>query len=297
MPNSKNVAVLINSCDSYTDVLDYFFFFFKKFWNCPYKVYLNMENTKYHNRNFDFKTFSFGKTTWSNRLIKCLNAIKEEYVLMFLDDFFLLDFVNQEHFDKCLTLMEQDKNIGYIMFEPHFYNEFNLPPYNELLRIRNKYEDFLATTQIALWKKSYLLQVLRKRENPWDFEIYGSFRMRHYKQKCFVLNKDAPPIFPMILRGENSAGIISGQWQPGNVQLFEKYNLHCDFSKRGIVNLEQRYKPRKSVKQKYKELSVFKKIFLPFYDLKLFKSYYRPIIKKYINLIDLRGRLKNKLIK
>lgn len=290
------VAVLVNSCDTYTDVLDYFFFFYKKFWKCPYKTYLNMEDVLYKNDIIE-KTFTFGKTAWSKRLIKCLKEIKQELIIMFLDDFFLLDNVNQKKLDECVKKMQKDNTIGYFMFEPNFFNQFNLPKEDEYFRKRNKYEDFLCSAQIILWRKSYLLQVLRKKESPWEFEVYGTFRMSHYKEKLYVLNTDAPLVFPYILRGKGAIGVIGGKWQEGNVALFEKYNLKCDFSKRGFIDLEKRYAPKKNIKDKYKELNFFKKLFLPFYNYKLFKAYYKPIIKKYKSLIDIKGRIKNKFSK
>ncbi|MDY6367961.1 MAG: hypothetical protein SPL13_05565, partial [Clostridia bacterium] len=218
--DNSDVAVLVNSCDKYVDVLDYFFFFFKKFWQCPYAIYLNMEKVQYKNNLYNFQTFTFGKIPWSKRFIKCLKYMKENYVITFLDDFFLLDNVKQKILNDCIIKMKNNKDIGYFMFEPNFFNEYNTPPENHFFRSRNKYEDFLASAQIILWRKSYLLQVLRSKESPWEFEIYGTFRMRHYKEKLYCLNTDAEPVFPMILRGENATGLIGGRWWKGNVDLF-----------------------------------------------------------------------------
>ena len=286
-----SVAVLINSCDAYTDVLDYFFFFYKKFWNCPYKTYLNMEDVAYKNDILE-KTFVFGKTAWSKRLIKCLKEIEQEFVIMFLDDFFLVDYVDQKKLDECVSRMQNDRSIGYFMFEPHLSDKFGMPKEDDYFRKRDKRERYLCSAQIILWRKSYLLRVMRKRESPWEFETYGTFRMRHYKEKLYVLNTDAPPVFPYSFRGEGAVGIVAGQWSKGNVALFEKYNLECDFSKRGFFEPKNGYV---SVELLYKELSFLKKLVLPLYDFKLFKAYYSAKIKKYIAVIDIGGRIKNKL--
>ena len=64
------------------------------------------------------------------------------------------------------------------------------------------------------------------------------------------------------------------------------------FSKRGFFEPKNGYV---SVELLYKELSFLKKLVLPLYDFKLFKAYYSAKIKKYIAVIDIGGRIKNKL--
>lgn len=120
MKDSK-VAVLVNSCDSYSDIWQYFFFFVNKHWkNCPYEFYLNTETLTY-----DYTTpcgaslkilNSKTGTPWSKRLIMALDTIDEEYIIHILDDSFLLQDVNQDMINKCLSDMENDKSIGCFHF-------------------------------------------------------------------------------------------------------------------------------------------------------------------------------------
>ncbi|MBR4761445.1 MAG: hypothetical protein IK086_02260, partial [Clostridia bacterium] len=153
----RKVAVLINSCDDYVDILDYFFYFLNNAWDCPYKIYLNMETINYQNISLK-KTFTFGKKPWSQRLIKCLKEINEDYVITFLDDFFLMDTVDQKRLDDCIDKMCKDDSIGYYMFQLHCSNPFNITGKDDSFRIRDKREKYLSSAQICLWRKNYLLQ-------------------------------------------------------------------------------------------------------------------------------------------
>src|SRR5438046_834256 len=89
-------AVLIASCDKYSDVWPPFFSLFRKFWaDCPFNVYL-LNNTV----SADFTNVSnllIGEDqSWSDSLRRALLRLNEDYVLIFLDDLFLIDFVDTD---------------------------------------------------------------------------------------------------------------------------------------------------------------------------------------------------------
>ena len=48
----KDVSVLVMSCDAYSDIWEAFNTLFKRYWDCPYKVYFGTETKD----NKDFTT-------------------------------------------------------------------------------------------------------------------------------------------------------------------------------------------------------------------------------------------------
>ena len=109
--NTDNVAVLVVSCDHYADLWLPFFHLFKRFWpDCPYSVYL-LTNEK----DFQFPDVSVIRTgidvSWSDNLKMGLQQIREKYILMIIDDLFLLKPVDTAMVIKiCNTFVLLDGN-------------------------------------------------------------------------------------------------------------------------------------------------------------------------------------------
>ena len=83
----KRLAILVCSCDKYEDVWNPMFEMFFKFWeDCPYDVYLLTNNKKYD--NYRVKTIITGDdVSWSKAFRTALESIKEEYVLIIMEDY------------------------------------------------------------------------------------------------------------------------------------------------------------------------------------------------------------------
>ena len=117
------------------------------------------------------------------------------------------------------------------------YRSINGPFDGEIFNkyvLANPKAKFRVNLQAALWRKDFLLKFIRKHENPWQFESWGSIRARRYKDKIYHLKKEAktPIEYP---RG----GIIAnGKWlEDKNIEwlINEGYD-DIDFSKRGIYH-------------------------------------------------------------
>ena len=118
MLSSKNVTILVQSCDMYEDAWEPFFRLWHIFWeDCPYRIVLCTEEKQYKCDFMDVETINTGNgLSWSARLRYALDRIDSKYVLFSIDDFFLTEKVNIEIFGKALELMENDKSIGLVSF-------------------------------------------------------------------------------------------------------------------------------------------------------------------------------------
>lgn len=208
---SNDVAILVNSCDKNSDLWDIFFYFYKK--NCSnlkYKVYLNTETKKY--KNYDVININqytnLDTKEWSLRLKRALNFIKEDYVIMLLDDYFITE-LNNEKLQKAESIIKRgDTCVVYTILNENYIN--NVKKNNDNFYIVKKNMLYQMSLQIGLWNKNDLLKLLVDFENPWDFEIMGSKRIRR-----IVKTKD---IAFQSLNSNNDAfiayqqGIMKGKW-------------------------------------------------------------------------------------
>src|SRR3990170_7152263 len=174
--NTDNVAVLVVSCDHYADLWLPFFHLFKRFWpDCPYSVYL-LTNEK----DFQFPDVSVIRTginvSWSDNLKMGLQHIREKYILMIIDDLFLLKPVDTAMVIKiCNTFVLLDGN--YLRLNPTVRAD---KKFNKYFGEVSKGAIYRASTVLSLWKKCILAELLRPGESAWHFEIYGTNRSDAY---------------------------------------------------------------------------------------------------------------------
>lgn len=199
----SRMAVVMSSCDAYEDLWYPFFACFDCFWkDIPYTVYLNTEHKIYDDSKNNCSVITINQKydkniPWSKRFSEALDQIEEEYIFLMLDDFFLCDTINNEHFEKILDKMEQDPEIASFQFcgtrirnnKPAEYTVEDEPHY-DLMSEKGWKTHFVPT----VWRKSTLKKWLRPWESIWAFEECGSKRARrwHYPEKVYVVSTPPP---------------------------------------------------------------------------------------------------------
>lgn len=239
-------VLLLCSCDSYSDTWDAFFDLLSIYWqDLPYKVYLNTETINYkpiHKYSFEIKTINTSKNiSWSKRLIKVLNVIEEDYVLMMLDDFFCKSPVQTQAIENLIQIMENDTSIAsFQLTASRKAQEENIDIAEELslnLMPKKGWKTHFIPT---VWRKSVLKKWLRPWESIWGFEGYGSQRARIWNYNDKVFTVDSPIIYdyPWI---DKCSVIVHGKWYASPIvdQLFESNGIKIDFAKRGRITLEE----------------------------------------------------------
>jgi hypothetical protein len=170
--------------------------------DCPYDVVLNTETKLYDCPFMNVKTINSSKDlSWTARLRYVLNQIDSEFVLFFLEDFFLRSPVNQEMFEEAYNLISQNEDIGYIGLkyspERNFKNK-NFVPTNRFFS-RDLLDSLCRITAVSvLWRRSWLIELLDDKESPWEFEKNASIRSKQYPYEVLEINNIngvCPPVF------------------------------------------------------------------------------------------------------
>lgn len=219
---NNRVAVLVVSCDRYSDLWPPFFQLFFRFWpNCPFNIYLLSNNEKCEIKGIN--NILVGEDiSWSDNLIKATNIIKEEYILIFIEDLFLVDFVKTNEVVKLCEWILQN-NANYICMNPSISAN---QPFNEPISEIAKGTIYRASTVLSVWKKEVLSNLLKYGESAWEFEIFGTMRSDHYD--AFYSSLECP--FAVL------NGVIKGKWQQYAIKKMISLGVSVDLSRREIMN-------------------------------------------------------------
>ena len=110
--SENSCAVLVHSCDKYSEAWELFFSLFFRAWKeCPFQVYLSTEYNSFD--NYKVKTINTGEGSWTRRLHKAVDSIDSQYIIILLEDFFLQAYhvfpflsIPVLHFDCCIFRFE-----------------------------------------------------------------------------------------------------------------------------------------------------------------------------------------------
>ncbi len=220
---STKINMVFSTCDKYDFTWAPFFKQFQKFWpefNMP--IYLCTDSKTYAFPGYDIRCPMEGNTkryTWSELLLKTLEYIDSEYIFFMLDDFWLTEPVNHEMVHKVLNYMEQNPKIGFCCLR----NETGTLE-NKKYSVDSEYIDmwycqkekkYRITTQAGIWRKDFLIRIIRKHETAWEFETRGSWRSKWYREDVFCL-KETAIFYPV-------GGVLwGGKVYSGYIDLFPK---------------------------------------------------------------------------
>lgn len=242
MENINNLcSILVNSCDAYRTTWSPFFTLFDKYYkDCPFKVYLNTEKEKCNFNNV--VTLNSNASSWSERLISCLQAIDTKYVILLLDDFFIQKNVDSEFILNSIKIMEEDEKINCIYFKKISTNY--LGDYNSSFSIMDPSKKYALNFQASIWNRNDLLRLLPKNGDAWFIEEQTYLG----EEKLFLCMKKGSTkhlkndVFNYLWSIKTGYGVCKSKWLWNNPKLFKKENITVNFFELGFLKKSQYYK-------------------------------------------------------
>jgi hypothetical protein len=193
----RDLSVLVLSCDKYSDLWSPFFYCIHKFWkDCPYPMYLG-SNTVHFNDGIIKTLLSGPDRDWSSSLLAILKQISTPYVFLWIDDLFPADFIDSEDFIKTINFMKKHK-------AKHVHVGSQPKPDKVIENgVFGVYESGAPYRAIVFgfWDVEYLKSLLLSGENPWNFEIMGSYRSA-YADGFYCSIKNFIPRIHVVEKGK-----------------------------------------------------------------------------------------------
>lgn len=231
MEINNNFAILLNSCDSYSDLWP--MFFEQLYLNLKIKdvkVYINSETKTYEDNRFIIinNECDYSSLSWSSRLREVVSKVKEDYILSIPEEVIIESQVNLGDFYEALNLLITDQSVASVCLvkipglkdNSEFIGKFVKRQYN----YRN-----LIVQQASIWRKSYYLDYIKPDESPWEFEVLSSARGVINQQKFFSVDDNENEVFDY-----NYGHLVTrGFFMDEEVKRLEdKLNLKFDYSAR-----------------------------------------------------------------
>lgn len=218
---------------------DPFFDILSRRWkDIPYDIVLNTETLGYDCPYLPVKVLhpSDPKKKWAPRLRDILQQLNTETVLLLLDDFFLYDDVDGENIARCVDAIEKNPNItNFTIWKMNDGEQSErFPGYARRPDGSVNRHNAIA----GVWRRSRLIELLGYDEDAWEWEENGGKRIEKTTEEFYCTARDAALAVPYdFIR----YGVSGGLWFKDTVELFARYGIDFDFSKRGFFEPEDQY--------------------------------------------------------
>lgn len=231
-----NLTILVNTCDSYHDVLAIFFHAWQDCWaDCPYPVIINTESRNY---SYPARVHHQSRTSrtddWGARLRETLSAIDDEFVMMIYDDFILEAPIRNERVEQALNLLSTQPSavVTYLVDTALPLSRIDT---DDVFIPINDRVDYRLNSAPAIWRKQALMDYTDVGDTPWAWEVFGTYRTWGDGRVFYSLNPKIPDIYPY--NHKKGGAIYRGKWVREVVErMAEKYPLNIDWTERGFAS-------------------------------------------------------------
>ncbi|WP_296990582.1 hypothetical protein [Thalassospira sp. UBA1131] len=239
--SAEKCVVVINSCDAYADVWPLFFAAFKDHWSgCPFPIVVNTESLDFSVSGLDVSAHVSAadqqSSYWGERLLATLKDQSSEYVLMLFDDFVLERDVDEDAINQCIGWMDANPAISVFYFS-HIPGASrpggDYIGFEEVPRLTS----YRLNSAPAIWRRKHLIELTRKSDSPWVWELFGTSRTFFHHGRYFCSQPGRETIYPYNYT--KGGAIYRGRWvEEVAGPLMRRYDLDIDLHERG-VNGEQ----------------------------------------------------------
>lgn len=205
----KSLAILGVFYDGYKDTWEDFFNLFNKNWkSCPYPKYV-VNNSCNINKD-GFTIINAGENAeFSKKIQVAIQTIKEDYVLVLLEDFVLGKEIKSDPLIEIMGSIEKLDADYYVMPICEFnksYRSSKKALGKNVFFLDNK-DGYTLNCQPSIWKKDFLGERIGKLNfNAWVFE--GVYRLDcdkrkpNYLEKCFCDKREPLNLVHTIVQGK-----------------------------------------------------------------------------------------------
>ena len=240
----KEFAVFYHTCDKYSDLWEHFCYFFKKYWpDYDGNIYFNSEEKDFDYPGLNIINLKVGTCGFAEREIRGLCKVKEDNILLMMDDLFLMGNVDNKALDEYYKyFLEAD--LDSLVFRKFPTYETTIPVNVRKAEVVVPPSSDMLSSQLAFWKKDSFIKLLNPDDGPWEMEWFGTMRANHSHLKLVCTDENVIPSLP-------EGGLHYGKWVEPMVEFLKRENYNkIDLEMRGYYKPNQPQPLMKKIKFK-----------------------------------------------
>lgn len=235
----NDIAIYINSFDGYSDIWPAFFMIWDNYWNdCPYNIYLSTNMKKYNYKGLTCLQVG-EEINWFERTIKSLENISEEYIIFFLEDYFISKKINSDLIEEIVQHMREEDLYYYQLTKSENMESIeNNKAYIKILSDK----PYPISLQLVIWKRERFIKILNDLYNkgeyksPWDFERYFYYKYKNEELRVLQgIEQDSRDIFGY------KNGVLQGKWIRSTLRFYKLRGIEIDTKGREIMSIRETF--------------------------------------------------------
>lgn len=199
---TDKISILISSCDKFSDLWDTHIKLYKKYWKGPlWKTYLVTDKATEKIYNGVDIIVAKGNLDFPMRIKYALEYIKTDFILLTLDDYFLINNVKEKDLEYLVKRVEFEE-IDYLMlYNRRRCNHRKYTNIEQLEKI-NLLNKYAITLYPAIWNKKFLYNSVKDDMSPWLYEPSLTNYARIMMANCQFCHAGAFEILDVVRKGK-----------------------------------------------------------------------------------------------
>jgi hypothetical protein len=198
------LKIIVTTCDRTMWATQPFAYLFNTYWSGQQEVIILCEslpkfklpaNFKFHVIGFDDKKWPLDK--WSDGLLKYLNAIKDQHVIILLDDYWLTRTVDVRGINTLYEFMRGKKNLLRIdLTTDRLYagGVHNCGMYGHYDFVEAPQSPYQMSLMPGMWSKKLFMEIVPEGWTPWDVELTGTTVLNEDHEDIHVIGTRQNPV-------------------------------------------------------------------------------------------------------
>lgn len=187
----NNCTVIVTTHDKFMWALKPFTYLFHTYWSAqqPIDVLCESKPSFPMPDNFTFYPINVSpeggwpKEKWTNGFIQYLRQLKTDYLIIFLEDYWLNRTADVRGVSTLLDYMKIDKRILrmdltldrlYAIGAEWPANDPDYRHWGHYDLVNRKGEQYEMSLQVGIWNRKLLLEILQDNWSPWEVELLGT---------------------------------------------------------------------------------------------------------------------------
>ena len=222
---SEQLSIIVYSCWKNRDMWEIFSILFTKYWkDCPYQVVLVTDEYHQTNKQYVFTKVVEKDATWALMIKEAIRQAKTPYVMLWMDDYLLCDYVVNSDIEMQLARMIEYHAANFRLIEsPACSGKYK--DQNEIGYYRRG-EAYSLATQVGIWDAEFLCKIIKDEWRAWDFERKASLQKGSSIQPILV---SLDYVFPY------EEGVRKGKWMVAGAKLCQRNGIKLDTKVRPIM--------------------------------------------------------------